>query len=51
MGRSRRDLDAGFCDKIRRVFAVLLPVRTVGVMGDGSTCDITSTPPGMTDWV
>ncbi|MGF6230378.1 GMP synthase (glutamine-hydrolyzing) B subunit [Inquilinus ginsengisoli] len=28
---------AGLCDAIWQAFAVLLPVRTVGVMGDGRT--------------
>jgi GMP synthase (glutamine-hydrolysing) len=30
---------AGLYDKIWQAFAVLLPVRTVGVMGDGRTYD------------
>jgi len=30
---------AGLYDAIRQAFAVLLPVRTVGVMGDGRTYD------------
>ncbi len=30
---------AGLYDEIRQAFAVLLPVRTVGVMGDGRTYD------------
>ncbi len=31
--------NAGLYDKIWQAFAVLLPVRTVGVMGDGRTYD------------
>jgi GMP synthase (glutamine-hydrolysing) len=30
---------SGLYDDIRQAFAVLLPVRTVGVMGDGHTYD------------
>ena len=36
---SRRDPQGGLYDKIWQAFAVLLPVRTVGVMGDGRTYD------------
>jgi GMP synthase (glutamine-hydrolysing) len=30
---------AGLYDDIWQAFAVILPVKTVGVMGDGRTCD------------
>jgi GMP synthase (glutamine-hydrolysing) len=36
---SRRNPQAGLYDEIWQAFAVLLPVRTVGVMGDGRTYD------------
>ena len=36
---SRRSARAGLYDAIWQAFAVLLPVRTVGVMGDGRTYD------------
>jgi GMP synthase (glutamine-hydrolysing) len=46
--RGRRDLSrgdpAGLYDKIWQAFAVLLPVQTVGVMGDGRTYDFVVRP-------
>ena len=36
---SRRSARAGLYDEIWQAFAVLLPVQTVGVMGDGRTYD------------
>jgi GMP synthase (glutamine-hydrolysing) len=51
---------AGLYDEIWQAFAVLLPVRTVGVMGNRIinavrginrvTYDITSKPPGTIEW-
>ncbi len=49
---------AGWYDKTWQAFAVLLPIRTVGVMGDGRTYDqvialraVTSTDGMTADWV
>ena len=36
---SRRSASAGLYDEIWQAFAVILPVKTVGVMGDGRTYD------------